>query len=371
MKYFLLPLILGLIAVSGLNLYQDTDGRWWRTNFNFSSNWHNDEVWVRPLQIDERKPRMQHIPMLDKIDVLGLGSSRMYNLETAMLQSNVRFYNASVSGATLWDHVALWEQFKQSHNIPKHIILYLDTWNFNQNTWQKYRWIGSFSSVIQFLDDAVPDKSKRIKLKAEAYHQLLSGHFFKFSDLFSPAVMKVSFQEFLIRWQQGELKTNYITKLSDRPDDFPAWKNDGTHLFSTEYDIPKSLEEINEMGRNVGRGSMNVYMQDWKDDESSIALLGYLLADAKAHGVDVLLVQPPFQHVAYDILMSSHDYKKIPDRYSAIISSILKAHDNASYCNASNPRTIDCNETEFMDSSHVLSSCAKKLIAYCTKSTTH
>jgi len=365
MRYFLFPLVLGLILVAALNLYVDSRGSWWRTKSNFTENWNNDQAWVIPIGMDERKPRIQQIGMLSKIDTLALGSSRVFNLDASMLPANAKFYNASVAGATIWDFVVMWEKFKQQGNIPKHLIIYVDTWGFNKNTWQKYRWISNLPLVIDFLKDGGDKYDKSSNVKIAALSEWLSGSFYEFSDLFSPAVLKFSFQELNIRRKNGTVKTNYISSLKDRPMDFPAWKNDGSYLFSQESIKPKTLEKINEIGRNTGLGGMYMYLMDWETNDIAINLLDYLLADTEKYGVEVFLVQPPFQHETFKILNNNSSYKKIPEIYENIMNSILKSHPKVTYCNASNPETISCNPTEFMDSAHTLKPCAQKVINYC------
>ena len=359
MKFFLFPLIIGLIAVAGLNFYVDTNNTWWRTEFNFTKNWNKNQAWVTPIRIDERKPRIKQIGMLPKIDLLGIGSSRFYTVDSYMFPASTAFYNASVSGATMWDFVAIWERFKQQNNIPKHLIIYVDTWGFNKNTWQKYRWIPNLPLVLDFLNDN--DKS----LKTTALSDYFSGSFYEFSDLFSPAVLKVSFEELNIQRKKGKIKTNFISDIESRPLDFPAWASDGSRLYPPDDLKPKSLEEINAMGRNTGLGSMSVYMTDWETDTNAIKLLNYLLADAEKYGVDVLLVQPPFQQEAFKVLTTSPEYKEIPSRYATIMQSVLNSHKNTTYCNALDPQIVACLPTEFMDSAHTLKPCSKKIINYC------
>src|SRR5262249_4188887 len=99
----------------------------------------------------------------------------------------------------------------------------------------------------------------------------------------------------------------------------------------------------------------------------TIMLLGDLLTDAEKHGTEVMLVQPPFQHETYRILNTTPEYKSIPGRYDAIMHALLPLHPHASYCNASDPRSLGCGETEFMDSSHALKPCAQKIIDYCLR----
>lgn len=361
MRYFFFPIILGLIAIASLNFYVDATNRWWRTEFGFSNQWRKDQCWVTPLRMDYRQPRIKHISMLPRISLLALGSSRVYNLESDMLAVDNNFYNASVAGATVWDYVAIWEKFKYQNNIPEYLIIYLDTWNFNKNTWQKYRWISALPLVMNFLYSYDVDH----KLKISAMGEWLSGSFYEFSDLFSPAALKISFQEFNIHRRAGSVKTNFISDTTTRPLDFPAWQSDGSHLYPAEDTATKSLEEITRIGRNTGLGAMYVYLKDWETDDNAVKLLDYLLTDTEKHNVEVLLVQPPFQHETYKILRENREYKDIPNHYEAIVNSLLKLHKNTSYCNVINPAIVACEPREFMDSSHTLRSCAKKIIDYC------
>ena len=360
MKYFLPPLIAGLLLVAALNLYVDPAGQWWPLNYNFSKNWDKDEAWVAPLRIEERQLRIRQIELMPKVDVLAIGSSRLLNTDQGMLPKGTKFYNLSVSGATVWDYVGLWEECKRQGKIPKHLLLYVDTWNFNKNTWQKYRWIANADLVMQFLF-----QNGSANLEMSAIGDWLAGSFYRITDLLSPATLKTSLQEFMLRRKQGALDTNYIANISERPALLPAWKNDGSYLYPQDNETPKTLEQITEIGRNTGQGGMYVYMKDWETDRSAIRLLDYLLRDMEKYGVDVLLVQPPFQHEAYKIIMDDTEYKSIPAQYGEAIALLQTKHPKLSYCNSIDPALIPCDPTEFMDSAHMLKSCAKKLMQRC------
>lgn len=371
MKYFLFPIILGIVLIAGINLYVDPASRWKQTRFNFDANWKSDQCWIHPLAMDERKPRIQHIESLSKIDLLGLGSSRILNVDTSMFPAAVHFYNASVSGATMWDHVALWEKFKQQGNIPRHLILYLDTWNFNKTTYQKYRWILNMPLVMAFLNTNDDKYDGRRAVQISTVIDYLSGSFYELCDLLSPGLLNASIQEFNSYRITGALNVNYVVPLMSRPADSRAWRSDGSGLYRKEEEQPKSLAEITEIGKNTGLGSMYVYMKDWETDINAIRLLDYLLTDTARYGVDVLIVQPPFQHEIFKILKTTPDYKDIPGRYATIVQSLLLSHKNASYCDALDPSQIGCKETEFVDSSHTLRSCAHKVITYCLSKVPH
>ncbi|MEQ1666277.1 MAG: hypothetical protein ABL927_12980, partial [Bdellovibrionales bacterium] len=345
MRYFLTPIILGLVFVSGLNIYIDPANRWRTQSFAFETNWHENECWVGPVRIEERRLRSKQIPLLSKIELLGIGSSRIMNVDTEMLSLKNGFYNASVSGASVWDYIAQWQQFKESKNIPKRMMIYVDTWVFNKNTWHKYRWTPNYKSVLNFLLDFVNDYQvpyerepvKNIKLIISATYNWLTGTFLEFVDLFSPAVLKVSIQELRIALHGENIKSNYISNIENRPAQYPSWRADGSKLYPFAEDIPKTIEEISEIGRNIAVGGMYVYMMNWETDHTAIELMDLLLADAKANGVEVLLVHPPFQHSAYEIMLKRPEYKDIRQYFDNSILPLVKKYNNVGYCDVLNP----------------------------------
>jgi len=185
MKYFLFPLITGLILMAIINLTVDIGGTWHGPDYTFTANWDKDHYWVLPLRTEERSLRTKQIGFLPKIDTVGLGSSRFWNMDTTMFPPGTRFYNASVSGATVWDYIALWEKFKQDGNIPKNLIIYLDTWNFNKNTWLKYRWLPNAPLVFAFMHE-----NASREMQATALLEWLTGSFYQAVDLINPTVLK-------------------------------------------------------------------------------------------------------------------------------------------------------------------------------------
>jgi len=112
---------------------------------------------------------------------------------------------------------------------------------------------------------------------------------------------------------------------------------------------------------------MNAYMKDWEVDANAVTLMNYLLTDAKNHGTKVLIIQPPFQQTAYNIIQERPEFRDIPGRYNAIVQNLLATHQNTTYCNAIDPATAGCAPTEFIDSGHTQRSCSQKILDYCLK----
>ena len=366
MRYFLAPLLIGLFLVIALNVYVDPMAKWWRS-YSFTKNWNDDQCWVTPLRMDERRPRTQHIKLLSKIDTLALGSSRLFTVTSDMFPAGTKLYNASMSGATVWDYVGIWQQFKEQNNIPKQVIIYADTWVFNKNIWQKYRWIAVAPSVFAFLQDSSANDQDRASLLRYAAQEYVVGEFFQLTDLLNPGIIKESLLQLKTRLQGGDIKSDYVIDIQAHPEHLAAWKNDGSEIVPIEDRTPKPLAEITEIGRNTGLGSMYMYMRDWDVDDNIVALFRLLLTDMTAHGVNVLVVQPPFQHEAYKALSHNLEYKEIMPSFDAAMEDVSEQNTGISYCNAVNPHVIGCNETEFVDSSHPMASCEQKILDYCMK----
>lgn len=103
------------------------------------------EVWLLPGQnVDDRDLRIAQFQTLSRIDLLFLGSSRV---ASAAMQdyftADLRFYYAGVISAEIQDYVAFWQFLKETHKLPRAMVIYLDPWAFNRHVrfgiWERNR----------------------------------------------------------------------------------------------------------------------------------------------------------------------------------------------------------------------------------------
>lgn len=83
-------------------------------------------------------------------DIIVLGSSRALQINANIL-NNERFFNHSVSGATLEDFFAVWGMYEEKNSFPNTVILGLDPWILNKNNGQD-RWKSISAYNYVFMD---------------------------------------------------------------------------------------------------------------------------------------------------------------------------------------------------------------------------
>ena len=105
--------------------------------------------------IDERIFRKKQIEYLkNDVEYVAIGSSRTMQLRKNMFLNDGinNFQNYSVSGASIEDYIALIQVHKNKFGeLPKNLILGLDSWIFNKNNGQT-RYTSLSKEYYQFLE---------------------------------------------------------------------------------------------------------------------------------------------------------------------------------------------------------------------------
>lgn len=121
---------------------------------NMLANLRNyDERTVQKLVIRH----MHQVP-----DTVVFGSSRSMKLRSSAFPK-MRFYNHSVSGATLADFIGLWQVYRQRRSLPVNVIIGIDPWVFNSNSGQ-VRW----RVLSQEIADYAADTGADVRLQSGA-----------------------------------------------------------------------------------------------------------------------------------------------------------------------------------------------------------
>src|SRR4051794_30139986 len=114
MKIFWRTLTGWLLAIAAFNFWIDLPHRWYRTPELFTRNWTDAELWLTPEDLDETRFRATHIPLIPRPEVVVVGSSTALSTDAEPLRADIRFYNASIAGATTADYVFVWQQLKEA-----------------------------------------------------------------------------------------------------------------------------------------------------------------------------------------------------------------------------------------------------------------
>jgi hypothetical protein len=358
MKIFFLTLGFGLFSVVTVNFLVDPAHRWHRAWSSFERNWEDEQVWVSAPQFNERKFRAEHLRVIEPPDILIMGSSRAMTVKSEHFPGR-RVYNTALSGASIEDHVALWQGFKEAGKLPKRVLLYLDTWNLNQNTFARHRWITNFSWLERFYHERLSTEPLARTLWIATLEQYAMGRFSEMVDMASVTLLRQSlFSLFRPNWSNP--RDHQVVARTEQPDHREAWARDGSLVHSRNELNDRSPASVRQIARDVKNGAANAYLGNWDFDGNAESALKLMLQDASTSGIEVKIVIPPFHPDTFKILSTRPEYRKVLPEFNAAIRKLP-----VETCDMTDPSVADCSEDEFFDSAHVDAICTKKILERC------
>lgn len=129
---------------------------------------------------DERLLQKFYVQELDRAnDVVVLGSSRSMQVGRRLFPG-LRFFNHSVSGATIEDIYAIFELYRERDLVPRQVVLGIDPWIFNRNHFQ-FRWKSLENEYRKSLRHGSAQKSLTLEEshpQANRYLQLINVEYF-------------------------------------------------------------------------------------------------------------------------------------------------------------------------------------------------
>jgi len=310
-KKELLILVLSLLALA-------TSYRWHQMN----KVWDADKILVVRSVVNERQYIMAHLNLIPKPDLLFLGSSRIMLVDHQMFRKDLKVFSSGVSVGIIPDFIAIWQYMKKIKKVPKHVVIYVDPWAFNVNN-QQTNW----------------------KINSDLY-----GEFFGNS------------METVRQRPMLSLKGEKFVIESELPKDQGGRRFDGSVIYPTDFIRVKTSDEIRQKAQEYQQGCL-FCLCDWKFDHKRLEELFALIKDIQKQGSKVMVVLPPYQQQVYDGMMLS-------PLYSKILGEVVGALDTGDksdfyFCNAIDPRTSTCAETEFMDGMHYQRTCSEKIVRKC------
>lgn len=362
MTYFKWTFIITLLSVAAINLYVDPGYRWHRKPLEFDHNWEKSSFWKSPMNFDERPFRAAHLSLIKTPDVLLLGSSRVWLVTSEMFSPRLQVYNAGMSGGSVWDYMAVWQLLKEQKKTPGVVVLFFDNWVLNKNTFGKYRWITNYAPVSRFLTE-----NGGFELRAKAFFEKLRGQFSEVEDLFNASVLKASLLELRERWSatKGVGAELAILPIEGRPPESDGWRSDGSRVYPLPYIHEKSLAEIRKLAGDPTVATLHAYLTNWEDDSSVGRAFEVLLQDMTQMGTRIYVIAPPFHAQSLELLRTRPEFAKVPLRLSQVTDAWRKSGARFDFCDATDPSTVHCSETEFIDSAHPLASCSDKILKGC------
>jgi len=265
-----------------------------------------------------------------KPKILIVGSSRL--MHTSNNSFNDEFFNASVSGASIEDHIAITGMALEKFQFDK-IILGADPWLFNKYNYQS-RWKNvskeyflSTENILRMQHKTDVLSKRKTELTNSFYEKILERIYFLLNQ------RNLNYKENILKRNKFDQKAIIL-------------KN-GSRILS---DVEKKQINITNI-----KYSMNPFEFSKDHYEIYKKFLNYLV---DVHKKEVVLLMSPYHLSSYELTV-----KKMP-YYMEIEKKIREFGQikNVKIIGSFNSSITNCDEDEFYDAMHPKNSCLTKII---------
>jgi hypothetical protein len=273
-------------------------------------------------------------------DVALLGSSRSMPIHAAAFPGR-SFFNFSLGGAHVRDHIALYAMLRERQLPPRTLVLNLDPWLLNRNganTW----WVTLEPEYREGLATLVANSRAALLLDGvpvpRRYLRAASLQYFRFSLL----VVKD-------RLVQGPTGPPFTPTDRRYDTNFVQWA-DGSYGWP-EAARRATIPEIREAAiRYAMRGTANYLGGFTELDDRLQGLLEAFLRAVRRDGVRLALILTPYHPAAYPRLVASPRYRLVADaeRYYRELAS----REGIPLVGSYDPSRHGFGEGDFYDASH-------------------
>ena len=289
--------------------------------------------------------------LLEKITIkpetLIFGSSRTMPLNKELFAED-KFFNASVTAATLPDDVALYYIYQKHNGQPRKVIIGLDQWLLNESTVDTL-WKTTFLSEFNAGQTLI---SADKKVKSTSFEKI-SGFIEKYSQLISPYYLKSSLKKNQFLSQFSNYKATVDNVIIDPTfEDSSHYPNcniqlpDGTHLTSVNDEATSATQADFVSAVDIRRSSSPI-----KFSEENRKLFENFITYLLKKNIEVTFYLPPYEPVAYGEIKKDPNYKLVveAEKYFRQIASEYHIKVIGSY----NPEQMNLHANDFIDDVHL------------------
>lgn len=276
-------------------------------------------------------------------EVVAFGSSRAMQL-TQENFGQQKFFNHSVSGATLEDHLAIYQLYRNKSHPPGLLIFQVDAWLFNKNyispTWQTLR--EEYEKIAYDLGQHGTQPATNDRLV-----QLVSLRYLVAS--LGAARNGLS--------SRGAATTDETASLDS---DLYARRSDGS-LAMPASERSRTVEQIR--ANALLNLTPPVYgLETFRQiDQVAWKLFSALLKLQLKEGTRPTLLLAPYHPRTYAALISKAEYRMIMDVEASLRR--LAMREGLVVLGSYDPALANCSEMEFFDGMHPTESCLKRILA--------
>lgn len=232
-------------------------------------------------------------------DVIMLGSSRAKQLRSDSFPGQT-FFNASLSGASLTDCMALTNVLESRGLLPRTVIIELSTWFVSDelsSVWPRFA-VQQEALEAHLMLGASPPDVAGYNPPPEPYTRFLSPDYFQLS-LFT-------FLDERLGDAQGD--AYHVLQPGEEPSGL-AYLPDGSEIFPLKRRKNLGNDSVTALAVQAGHGALGV--PPAIQPERQRVLEAYLL-DLQSKGVEVILFLGPYHPVTYKIMMGNQ-YRIVAD----------------------------------------------------------
>lgn len=288
------------------------------------------------INFDERHFQKSYIEQnTHKVDIIAIGSSRTLNLRKRNIlgqREQKKFFNHSVSGASLEDYISIIGLYKEKGYIPSRVILGIDPWIFNRNkTQNKWKFLSpSYDKVVKEIYGV---NAKATVQDDNRFLQLLNVDYLK-ANIRSWLNPKKSHPDF------------YIT--NDLSVDSYIKESDGSLHYPHRIRFQKDEETLKEAREYV---KFPVFLLEKFSDLSNTGLFEDFIGFLKNKDVEVIFFLPPYHPLTYELLTTNPKYAIIASAETYIRNYASREH--IKVIGSYDPNAIGLTSKNFTDGMHL------------------
>jgi hypothetical protein len=270
-----------------------------------------------------------------------------------------------MSGATLEDHVSVWQLCKELERIPEIVFLELDPWILNDNS-GGLRWLDLDREFRSFEYSYLEQGPSLPYYLAD---RSLRQYWAKLTDLLSAPRLLVSLKKvgapFITETSQTAIGRKLaLVSESDKPPERQAFRADGSILYPRAREEMRFVGDVAKPVLAKARAGKFYNLNEWtRLSRDHMELLKRLLEDMHAHGVKVIGFTAPYAPAYYELLKVNKEYMPLLKKQSAFFrDSFFKFH--FEYYDMLDPAVASLGEDDFMDYIHPTRAGMGKVLRY-------
>ena len=308
---------------------------------------------------DERRFQKARLAVIPRPRVVVFGSSRVMTISTAMVGAGPgEFYNTGLSGGTVEDFIVMWSTLKAGDKIPEVAIFGIDNWEFNASHPQ-VRWLVWADDVDRFLETTEGAGGWR-------HADRVLYRWYQLKDLVSYSVLRRSLGDLRrLRLDREPRGAELVRSLSDhvvderRIDGRRALRADGSLVYETSYEARGPDEVRADALDFVLQHHANLRAFAW--DAARERRLDFLWRDMRAHGVRIIAYLPPYHPLVWESVR--HDAGAMAGLARTRTALATLAGPRAAVSDLSDPASVPCAESDFIDGTHARAGCMARVLA--------